>query len=206
MSRNIVVIDSSARIEQSVSRALTQELAALLQARDGTATLLRRDLGAEPVSTLQPGVTEVIRTKPDQLDPATRPRAALSETLIAELQAADTVIIGAPMYNWGVSANLKAWIDQVVRIGFTFTYGAAGPEPLLKDKRCVVIITRGGVYSAPERAALDFQLPYLRHVLGVIGLTPRFVICEGTLGKPEAVEAALAKARAELSAVAEDFA
>lgn len=206
MSRNIVVIDSSARIEQSVSRALTQELAALLQARDGTAALLRRDLGAEPVSTLQPGVTEVIRTKPDQLDPATRPRAALSETLIAELQAADTVIIGAPMYNWGVSANLKAWIDQVVRIGFTFTYGAAGPEPLLKDKRCVVIITRGGVYSAPERAALDFQLPYLRHVLGVIGLTPRFVICEGTLGKPEAVEAALAKARAELSAVAEDFA
>ncbi len=206
MSRNILVIDSSARIEQSVSRALTQELAALLQARDGTAALLRRDLGAEPVSTLQPGVTEVIRTKPDQLDPATRPRAALSETLIAELQAADTVIIGAPMYNWGVSANLKAWIDQVVRIGFTFTYGAAGPEPLLKDKRCVVIITRGGVYSAPERAALDFQLPYLRHVLGVIGLTPRFVICEGTLGKPEAVEAALAKARAELSAVAEDFA
>lgn len=206
MSRNILVIDSSARVEQSVSRALTQELATLLQARDGTATLRRRDLGAEPVPTLQPGVTEVIRTRPDQLDPATRPRAALSEALIAELQAADTVIIGAPMYNWGISANLKAWIDQVVRIGFTFTYGAAGPEPLLKNKQCVVIITRGGVYSAPERAAVDFQLPYLKHVLGVIGLAPRVVVCEGTLGKPEALAAALAQARTELSAVADALA
>lgn len=206
MSRKILVVDSSARVEQSLSRALTQEFVELLQARIGKAELLRRDLGVAPVAALQPGVTEVIRTKPDQLDPAARPRAALSETLIAELQAADTVVIGAPMYNWNISANLKAWIDQVVRIGFTFTYGAAGPEPLLRDKRCVVVITRGGAYSAPERAALDFQLPYLKHVLGVIGLAPRFVVCEGTLGKPETVEAALDKARVELSAVAASFA
>ena len=95
-----------------------------------------------------------------------------SDQLIDELRAADTIVIGAPMYNFSISSPLKAWIDQIVRIGKTFVSGPNGPRGLLEMKKVIVITARGGAYEkGTAREAFDFQEPYLRHILGFIGLT-----------------------------------
>src|ERR1035438_7996931 len=95
-----------------------------------------------------------------------------SDQLIDELRAADTVVIGAPMYNFSISAPLKAWIDQVVRLGQTWLVNSTGPEGLLKGKKAVVLTSRGGAYRAgTPTAQYDYQEPYLRHILAFIGLT-----------------------------------
>ncbi len=92
--------------------------------------------------------------------------------MIEELQAADTIVIGAPMYNFAIPSSLKAWIDQVVRMGKTFGYGPSGARGLLNDKKVIVITARGGAYPKGTPAEkVDFQEPYLRHILGFIGLT-----------------------------------
>src|SRR5439155_19317259 len=104
--------------------------------------------------------------------PAQRSYLSTSDELIEELQAADTVVIGAPMYNFTIPSTLKAWIDQVVRIGKTFNYGPNGRQGLPGEKRVVVITARGGAYEKGTAAeSFDFQEPYLRHILGFIGLT-----------------------------------
>ena len=95
-----------------------------------------------------------------------------SDQLIDELRAADTIVIGAPMYNFSISSPLKAWIDQIVRFGKTFASGPNGPRGLLEMKKVIVITARGGSYEkGTAREAFDFQEPYLRHILGFIGLT-----------------------------------
>jgi FMN-dependent NADH-azoreductase len=92
--------------------------------------------------------------------------------LIDELQAADTVVIGTPMYNFVIPSSLKAWIDQIVRTGKTFGYGASGRRGLLGKKRVIVVTSRGGAYEKRTPGEeLDFQKPYLRHIFGFIGLT-----------------------------------
>ncbi|MGD9884470.1 MAG: FMN-dependent NADH-azoreductase [Reyranella sp.] len=126
--------------------------------------------------------------------------AALSDELIAELEAADTIVLAVPMYNFSIPSTLKAWIDHVARRGRTFRYTEKGPEGLLKDKKVYVLVARGGLYSkgAPA-AAFDFQEPYLRTVLGFVGLTDvTFVHLEGLAMGPEAANANRDKALAEI--------
>jgi len=126
--------------------------------------------------------------------------AALSDELIAELEAADTIVLAVPMYNFSIPSTLKAWIDHVARRGRTFRYTEKGPEGLLKDKKVFVLVARGGLYSkgAPA-AAFDFQEPYLRTVLGFLGLTDAtFVHLEGLAMGPEAANANRDKALAEI--------
>jgi len=126
--------------------------------------------------------------------------AALSDELIAELEAADTIVLAVPMYNFSIPSTLKAWIDHVARRGRTFRYTEKGPEGLLTDKKVFVLVARGGLYSkgAPA-AALDFQEPYLRAVLGFLGLTDvTFVYLEGLALGPEAANANRDKALAEI--------
>jgi FMN-dependent NADH-azoreductase len=123
--------------------------------------------------------------------------------LIAELRAADVIVIGAPMYNFSVATNLRAWFDHVLRAGVTFRYTEAGPEGLLPGKRVIVVETRGGLYSEGPAKAVDFQEPYLRHLLGFIGLADvTFVRAEKIGFGPEARAAAIAAATAELHAAA----
>jgi FMN-dependent NADH-azoreductase len=106
------------------------------------------------------------------LSPAQQSYLATSDELIEELRAAETIVIGAPMYNFSIPSSLKAWIDQIVRIGKTFSYGSNGLRGLLEKKKVVVITARGGAYEkGTATKALDFQVPYLRHILGFIGLT-----------------------------------
>jgi FMN-dependent NADH-azoreductase len=126
--------------------------------------------------------------------------AALSDELIAELEAADTIVLAVPMYNFSIPSTMKAWIDHVARRGRTFRYTEKGPEGLLKDKKVFVLVARGGLYSkgAPA-AAFDFQEPYLRTVLGFLGLTDvTFIRLEGLAMGPEAAGANRDKALAEI--------
>ena len=128
---------------------------------------------------------------------------ALSDALIAELRAADTIVIGAPMYNFSIPTTLRAWFDHVLRAGETFSYSEAGPKGLLAGKRVIVVESRGGLYSEGPAQAIDFQEPYLRHLLGFIGLTDvTFVHAEKIGYGPEARDAAIAAATAALRQLA----
>ena len=125
---------------------------------------------------------------------------AAIDVQLGELQAADVLVLGAPMYNFGVSSMLKAWIDHVVQAGRTFHYTATGPEGLLKNKKAILVLATGGVYSAGPAAGMDFVEPYLRAVLGFIGITDVTVIRAEALAMGEAgvqsKEKALAAVRA----------
>jgi FMN-dependent NADH-azoreductase len=110
--------------------------------------------------------------EPPHLTPAQRSYLSTSDQLIEELQAADIIVIGAPMHNFAIPSSLKAWIDQIVRLGKTFGYGPSGVRGLLAKKRVIVVTARGGAYEKGTPAErFDFQEPYLRHILGFIGLT-----------------------------------
>ena len=162
------------------------------------ASVTWRDLGASPVPHLTTATLAGVRGEPaTAAELATR---ALSDALIAELRAADTIVMGVPMYNFGVPTGLRAWFDHVLRAGETFRYSSAGPEGLLGGKRVIVIEARGGFYSEGPAQAIDFQEPYLRHLFAFVGITDvTFVRVEKIGYGPEARTAAIAGARAELA-------
>jgi FMN-dependent NADH-azoreductase len=192
----ILVIDSAVSGDASVSKALVREAVAALAA-GGPARVVHRDLGRDPVPHLTEASLAGVRGEPStEIEVRTR---ALSDELIAELRAADTIVIGAPMYNFSVATGLRAWFDHVLRAGETFRYTAAGPEGLLAGKRVIVIESRGGLYSEGPAQAIDFQEPYLRHLLGFMGLTDvTFVRAERIGFGPEARAEAIATASATL--------
>ena len=163
-------IDSSAR-GGSVTRRLTAKFADEWRTNHPTCEVIRRDLS----TTTLPLITDDwsgTYIEPSKLSPSQRSYLSTSDALIEEVLAADIIVIGAPMYNFAIPSVLKAWIDQVVRIGKTVTYGANGPQGLLGTKRVVVITARGGSYEkSTHREKFDFQEPYLRHILGFVGLT-----------------------------------
>src|SRR3954468_1809756 len=164
--KSILVINSSAAREGSVSRTLVEETVARLQEANPFAELVRRDLGANPVPHLTVETLAGVRGVPST--PEEQRARRLSDELIAELRAADTIVLGAPMYNFGVTTSLRSWFDHVLRAGETFSYSAEGPKGLLTGKRVIVVETRGGLYSEGPAKALDFQEPYLRHLLGFV--------------------------------------
>ena len=164
--------------------------------------VIRRDLGSEPVPHLTTATLAGVRGEPATA--AERETRARSDALIAELRAADIVVIGAPMYNFGIPTSLRSWFDHVLRAGETFRYTSAGPEGLLAGKRAIVVEPRGGAYGDGPAKAADFQEPYLRHLLGFIGLTDvTFVHAEKIGFGPEARAAALASAKARIAALAQ---
>jgi FMN-dependent NADH-azoreductase len=197
---NLLVINSSAAREGSVSRELMEYAVARLLEDAPLAKVVRRDLGAHPVPHLATDTLEGIRATPATA--AEHAARALSDELIAELRAADTVVIGAPMYNFGVTTGLRAWFDHVLRAGETFSYSAEGPKGLMSGKRVIVIESRGGQYSEGPAAAIDFQEPYLRHLLGFIGIRDvTFVRAEKIGHGPDARAAAIAGARRHIDAL-----
>ncbi|HTU64620.1 MAG TPA: FMN-dependent NADH-azoreductase [Steroidobacteraceae bacterium] len=199
--KSLLVINSSAAAEGSVSRVLVEETANRLLDANPDATVVRRDLGANPVPHLATDTLNGVRGTPTT--PAEQRARALSNELIAELRAADTIVIGAPMYNFGVTTGLRAWFDHVLRAGETFSYSEAGPKGLLTGKRAIVVESRGGLYSEGPAMAVDFQEPYLRHLLGFVGITDvTFVRAEKVGYGPEAREAALTQAKRHIAALA----
>ena len=197
---NVLIVDSAATGAASVSRRLTDALADKFKA--GGATVVRRDVGADPLPHLTSETVGAIRGMADT--DAGRRTLELSNRLVAELQAADTIVIGAPMYNFGIPSTLKAWFDHVLRSGVTFRYTAEGvPEGLLGPKRVIVIETRGGAYSEGPAAAMDAQEPHLRAMLGFVGLTDiRFIRVEGLAMGAAAADQAIAEALTEIVSVA----
>ena len=163
-------IDSSARTA-SVTRQLTAKAAEAWKENNPDGDVIHRDLSAMQIPPITDDWSATLM-EASKLSPGQRSYLSTSDQLIDELRAADTIVIGAPMYNFSISSPLKAWIDQIVRIRKTFGYGPNGPRGLLEMKKVVVITARGGAYAKGTAAeAFDFQEPYLRHILGFIGLT-----------------------------------
>lgn len=199
---NILVLNSSASGADSVTRLLVDDAIAQFRRLNPAAKVVSRDLAANPVPHLSPDGIAGVRS-PTATTPAEIAARDLSDTLIGELRAADTIVIGAPMYNFGLPSTLKTWFDHVLRAGETFSYSEAGPKGLLEGKKVIVIEARGGLYSEGPAQSLDFQEPYLRQLLGFIGLTEvTFVRAEKIGYGPEARDAAIAGARAELTSLA----
>jgi FMN-dependent NADH-azoreductase len=200
--KSLLVINSSAAREGSVSRELVEFTVDRLRQSAPELAVVRRDLGANPVPHLAVDTLNGVRGTP--ASETERQARALSDELIAELRAADTIVIGAPMYNFGVTTGLRAWFDHVLRAGETFSYSSEGPKGLLGGKRVIVIESRGGLYSEGPAAAIDFQEPYLRHLFGFVGIHDvTFVHAEKIGYGPDARAAALSHARATIEALAE---
>ena len=189
---SILRIDSSARHEGSVTRDLSDRIAAKI---GGTVTV--RDLAETPLPQIT-GTWMAANFTPES-DRTEEQRAALaqSDALIAELKAADTILIGAPVYNFAVPAALKAWIDLVCRAGVTFRYTENGPVGLLEGKRAVVAIASGGTKVGSE---IDFASGYLRHILGFIGITDVSIVAADALVAD--ADAAQAKTADQIEALA----
>lgn len=199
---NILVLNSSVSGEASVSRLLVADAVTELTQRDPAAKLVFRDLAADPVPHLTPQTVAGVRAQ--ATTPAEQAARALSDELIAELRAADTIVIGAPMYNFSIPTTLRSWFDHVLRAGETFSYSEAGPKGLLPGKKVIVVESRGGLYSEGPGQAIDFQEPYLRQLLGFIGLADdlTFIRAEKIGYGPDARDQALADSRAELANLA----
>jgi FMN-dependent NADH-azoreductase len=188
LSMKLLHIDSSALGGYSVSRQLTADIVAELKRATPSLTIRYHDLAAQPL----PHWTPVA----DASDPA----AVLGTEMLEEFLAADMVVIGAPMYNFAISSQLKAWLDRILVAGKTFRYTANGPEGLAGGKRVVIASSRGGFYGKDTpAAAMDFQEPYLRAAFAFIGINDiEFVRAEGIAIGDEQKAAALKSARSAI--------
>lgn len=195
---HILQINASARRDGANSTRVADQITARLQAANPGATLTLRDLAVTPHPLLDEAALGALFTPVDARSPEQAARVALDDALIAEIQAHDTVVLGVPMYNFGVPVQLKSWIDAIARAGVTFRYTATGPEGLLTGKTVYVALARGGLYRDTPN---DSQVPYLKSVLGFLGLTDvRFIYAEGLAMGPEAAAKGFAQAEADLNA------
>ncbi len=198
---SILVLTSSLSGAGSVSNSLvTRAVERLTAARPGVA-VVRRDLAANPIPHLDADGAAGVRGEP--ASEAQRAARATSDALIAELIAADTLVIGAPMYNFGIPTTLKTWFDYVLRPGVTFRYTEAGPEGLVKGKTAIVLVSRGGFYSEGPAQPFDSQEPHLRTLLGFMGVTDVSFVRAEKLGMgADAQRAAISAAETEIERLA----
>lgn len=187
--KTLLHIDSSPRAERSHSRRLTEQFALVWRNANPDGTVVHRELGLTPVPLVSEDWIAAAFSNPADYTPAQSAAISVSNELVDELLAADEVVIGAPLYNFGVTASLKAWIDQVVRVGRTVEYPSyAG---LVKGKKVTIITTRGyaGIGPGEPMAQFDAQVPYLKQILSFIGITDVAVVYAGSLaGSDEAPE------------------
>jgi len=196
---NILQINSSARAVGSHSTRMATDIVKRLQAANPQAALTLRDLGRTPHPALDEATLQAMFTPPEQRNALQAGRIAQDEALIAELQTADVVVLGVPMYNFGVPAALKNWIDAIARVGVTFKYTDKGPVGLLQGKKVYIALARGGLY---RDTPADTQVPYLKTLLGFLGMTNiQFVYAEGLNMGPEAEQKALASAAEQIDSV-----
>lgn len=194
-------IDSSARFTGSITRELSAAYAQQWQAKNPGGRVIRRDLASDTLPHINEALLGAYFTPADQRSAEQQGIIALSDKLVDELIAADTLVIGIPMYNFAPPSAFKAWIDHICRAGRTFKYGENGPVGLLSGKRAVVILSRGGVYSEGPAQVFDFQGTYIKSVLGFIGITDvELVIAEGVSMGEDKTKQAVAQAHEKLSA------
>jgi FMN-dependent NADH-azoreductase len=168
----VLRVDASARVDGSVTRQLADRLLAELASRAGGVSVTRRDV-AQGLPFVDADWVAANLTDPDVRDAAQRETLAGSDTLVEEAQAADVWVIATPIYNFGVPASLKAWVDQIARARLTFRYTEQGPQGLLQNKKVYILVATGGTQVGSE---IDFATPWLRFVLGFLGITDVEVI------------------------------
>ena len=186
-------INASMRKHGSTSRQLTDELIDSLVASQPNKEIVTRELAGGVPFVDEDWIGANFTDETERSD-AQRAKLAMSDEMVSELEAADTIVIGVPIYNFGVPAALKAWVDMVCRARRTFAYTENGPVGLLKDKKAYLVIASGGTDSGSE---IDFATGYLRHVLGFIGIHDVTVVDASGLMKDE--NATLARARGQIS-------
>ena len=193
--KNILAIYSSITGSKSVTSQLADSWLSAQQAN-----IIKHDLHQENLPHLNGAMIGAFFTPEEDRDSNQRELASRSDALIAELIEADTLLIAAPMYNFGVPSTLKAWVDQVARAGKTFKYTEKGPEGLVTGKKAIVITSRGGIY---KDTGFDFQMPFINQFLNFIGITDIEVIyAEGVAMSPENMQSALTSANETLATVA----
>src|SRR5882762_3324476 len=205
--KNILLIQSSPRGLESYSQKVARFIVDDLEERYPGANVVVRDLAQNPPPHVGQAFVGGNSAGPEQRTPEQTKALALSDVLIDELLTAEVIVFAVPMHNFGPPSTLKAWIDHVVRIGRTVSYSQKGPEGMLKGKRAILVLARGGVYSDGPAKTFDFQEPYLRAILGFIGLTDIEVVrVEGVamsaIGPEKAVASAMARSTEVLTSVA----
>jgi FMN-dependent NADH-azoreductase len=196
---NILQINSSARSNGSESTRLADALVAKLTAAPPAASVIRRDLASDPHPVLDEAALQALFTPAGQRTAEQAARVALDDALIAQVQAADVLVIGAPTYNFGITAQLKTFFDAIARAGVTFKYGPTGPVGLLSGKKVYVTLSRGGVH---RNGPTDTQFAHIKAFLAFVGLTDvHYIFAEGLNMGPDAVAKAQAGAEAEINAV-----
>ncbi|MCF3972844.1 FMN-dependent NADH-azoreductase [Paracoccus salsus] len=193
---NILHIDSAITGEASVSRKLTADIVAKLVAANPDAALTYRDLN-EGVPAIDTDWFHAVRMAPENPSPAQQELIATSDAYLAEVQDADVLVIGSPIYNFTLSAQLKNWLDQIARAGISFRYTENGPQGLLKGKRAIIAYSSAGT---PIGSDLDFASGYLRHILGFLGITDVTFVAADRLAMDR--EAGLARAQEALDSIA----
>lgn len=194
----ILQINASARAEGNSTR-VANDIVARLQAAHPQAAVRVRDLGREPAPVVDEAALAALFTPEAERTAAQAARVAISDALIAEVQAADVIVLGVPMYNFGIPSQLKNWIDAIARAGVTFRYTENGAQGLLTGKKAYIGFARGGIYRDTEA---DTQTAYLKNVLAFVGITDLgLVYAEGLNMGEEAEQAGFAQARADLDAL-----
>ena len=195
----VLLVECSPRFARSRSRAAAEQLVDRLKRRQPGLRLLRRDLAVHPPPLIDEAFSEAIRIPAAEHTPAQRQALEASEALIAELEATSVLVIGTPMHNFTVPAPLKAWVDQVLRIGRTFRRTPAGKAGLLADRPAYVVVATGGFIAGERARQPDFLTPYLGAVLATLGIRePRFLHLEAAEGRSERSRPAEAELRSWL--------
>ncbi|MGJ7038006.1 FMN-dependent NADH-azoreductase [Shinella sp. BE166] len=197
---NVLHIDSGILGDHSVSRRLTAAVAAQIKAEQADAAITYRDLVASPLPHLSGAHLMAANAKPEDVDAQIAADVAESAAVLEEFLAADTIVLGVPMYNFSLPSQLKAWIDRIAVSGKTFSYSAEGPKGLAGGKKVIIVSTRGGHYSAGPAAVMDHQESYLKTVLGFLGVTDiEIVRAEGLNLSPDSKIEAISEAERTIS-------
>lgn len=198
--KKLLQIKTSLFANQGQSSLLSDAFVTAWQASHPGAHVTVRDFAVAPIPHLDGAGFQAFLSQPGERSPEQEAKVAFSDTLIAELQAADVLVIGLPMYNLGVPSTLKAWFDQIARAGITFRYTANGPQGLLSGKKAYVFATRGGRYAG---TTFDTQTDFVRNFLGFIGISDvEFVYAEGLNMGDDSRNNSLAAAQSELARIA----
>jgi FMN-dependent NADH-azoreductase len=198
----LLFVKSSLAGTESRSIKVANELIAALRAQNGQMKVAERDVSGAAIPHLSSDFLAALATPPVHRTARQHMLAKAADGLLEEVEAADVIVIAAPMYNFSIPSTLHVWLDHITRAGRTFRYTAEGkPEGLLKNKQVYVVTARGGIYTGDSPAkVMDFQEPYLRAMLAFNGLTEvRFIHVEGQTINPAVAEQGLQRARAEIA-------
>jgi FMN-dependent NADH-azoreductase len=200
---SILLVTSSPRGEASRSSTVARDVADAVASTGSTKSIIHRDLGANPLPHIDAVFTSAIRKPVENRTEAEAAAAVLSDVLVDELLAADTVIIGTGLINFNIYSTLKSWIDHIARSGKTFRYTEKGPEGLATGKKVYLVVASDGIYSQGPATAMNHAIPYLKTVLGFMGMTDVEVVpVEGLAFGPEAVDKAMAGVQEQISRLA----